>query len=90
MLIQSGIYLEFDPKTQTELTDLYTAIKFRNTKLEELGHYHEAFFMNDTSDERKNRWKDERIIFEIAITDHEKFIKEQLNSVEKLMDEEMS
>ncbi len=89
-VIHSGIYLEFSPKVQIELTNFYSAIKLRNETIEKLSRYYDTFFMNDKSEERRNRWDSDRTTFEIGITDHEKYIKQRLDAIEKLMDEEIT
>jgi hypothetical protein len=87
-LIHSGNYLELSPKVQNKLSSLYSAIKMRNDTIEKLSRYYDAFFMNDVSEERKKKFESDRTLFEIGITDHENFIKGELDSIEKLLDEE--
>ena len=87
-LINSGIYLEFSTKVQNELSGFYNAVKRRNATMRDLTRYYDTFFMNDTSAKRRERWNAERTTFEIGITDHEKYIRERLDFIEKLMDEE--
>lgn len=88
-LVHSGIYLEFKPKVQTALSNFYYVIKFRNTVMRDLSHHYDTFFLNDVSDERKKRWDSEKLNFELVITEQEKYIRDNLESIIKLMDEEL-
>jgi hypothetical protein len=87
-VLHSGLFTHFSADTRHKLSLFYSRIKSHNELLDYTNRYEDNFFLNDDSEERKQRWQQEIERYDLLLTKWESEAIKLLDEVEKLVRQE--
>lgn len=89
-VLHSGVFTEISPQTQNVLSNFYLRVKLRNQLLVIISNYNDRFFLNDVSQQRFDRWNIQSRSHHQTVTSYEDDIRNGLDTLRTMLNEEIS